>query len=299
MLSSAIRSSLRSSSRLTARSAAPNRVSAFRTSRFRKYSTETPKSSSSGLLWAGVGAAAVGGVAWYFYSSDDAAKGAETALKSGVQSAKVAVNFVPTKADYQKVCCHVISHLSRVELSPRGVSRSTSRSPNFWTMLAMLDTMTVHTAQCFFDLPGMRLERMTKRPVLAEGEYVLIRIHPYDGSNDMVKCNSNYATMRFEPEALHGANNGLNTARALMEKVKVEFPWISYGDLWTLAGVAAVQEMAGPKIPWRPGRIDGFAKDATPDGRLPDAAQGAPHVRNIFNRMGYGVFHPFCPGRTD
>ena len=98
--------------------------------------------------------------------------------------------------------------------------------------------------------------------------------------------------MRFEPEALHDANNGLDVARVLMEKVKAEFPWISYGDLWTLAGVAAVQEMAGPKIPWRPGRIDGFAKDATPDGRLPDAALGAPHVRDIFNRMGYGIFPP-------
>ena len=47
--------------------------------------------------------------------------------------------------------------------------------------------------------------------------------------------------MRFEPEARHGANAGLNIARDLMEKVKAEFPWISYGDLWTLAGVAAVQ----------------------------------------------------------
>ena len=106
MFSSAIRSSLRSSSRLTARSAAPNKVSAFRTSGFRKYSTETPKSSSNTLLWASVGAAAVGGIAWYLYSSDDAVKGAETALKSGVQSAKVAANFVPTKDDYQKVRCH-------------------------------------------------------------------------------------------------------------------------------------------------------------------------------------------------
>ena len=52
----------------------------------------------------------------------------------------------------------------------------------------MLDTMTVPTAQCFFDLRGMRPERMTKRPVLAEGEYTLLRIHPCDGSNDMVKC---------------------------------------------------------------------------------------------------------------
>ena len=56
-----------------------------------------------------------------------------------------------------------------------------------------------------------------------------------------MKFISNYATMRFEPEALHGANAGLNVARDLMEKVKQEFPWISYGDLWTLGGVAAIQ----------------------------------------------------------
>jgi len=52
---------------------------------------------------------------------------------------------------------------------------------------------------------------------------------------------SNYATMRFEPESHHGANNGLHIARGLMEQVKKEFEWISYGDLWTLAGVAAIQ----------------------------------------------------------
>lgn len=47
--------------------------------------------------------------------------------------------------------------------------------------------------------------------------------------------------MRFQPESKHGANAGLNIARDLMEKVKQEFPWISYGDLWTLGGVAAIQ----------------------------------------------------------
>lgn len=103
MFSSAIRSSLRSSSRLAARPAAPNRISAFRSSGLRRYSTEAPKSSSNTLLWTSIGVAAVGGVAWYIYSSDDAVKGAETALKSGVQSAKVAANFVPSKEDYQKV----------------------------------------------------------------------------------------------------------------------------------------------------------------------------------------------------
>ncbi|RPD57600.1 cytochrome c peroxidase [Lentinus tigrinus ALCF2SS1-7] len=98
---------------------------------------------------------------------------------------------------------------------------------------------------------------------------------------------SNYATMRFEPEATHGANAGLKVARDVLEPIKQEFPWISYGDLWTLAGVTAIQELGGPKIPWRPGRIDGFAAQCTPDGRLPDASQGADHVRNIFYRMGF------------
>ena len=93
--------------------------------------------------------------------------------------------------------------------------------------------------------------------------------------------------MRFAPESQHGANAGLNVARELMERLKTEFPWISYGDLWTLGGVAAVQEMGGPKIPWRPGRIDGFAAQATPDGRLPDASQGGDHLRRIFGRMGF------------
>ena len=47
--------------------------------------------------------------------------------------------------------------------------------------------------------------------------------------------------MRFAPESLHGANNGLDVARQLLEGVKKDFAWISYGDLWTLAGVAAIQ----------------------------------------------------------
>ncbi|GJJ06430.1 hypothetical protein Clacol_000622 [Clathrus columnatus] len=125
-----------------------------------------------------------------------------------------------------------------------------------------------------------------------DGSYapVLIRLAWHASGTYDEKTNtggSNYATMRFAPESLHGANNGLVVARNLMEQVKKEFPWISYGDLWTLAGVAAIQEMQGPKIPWRPGRIDGHEKDVTPDGRLPDAAQGQKHIRDIFYRMGF------------
>ena len=82
------------------------RASAFRSPAFRRFSTETPpppKKSNTGL-YAGVGAAVVGGVAlWIFSSDSDAAKSAGTAFKSGAQSAKVAANFVPTKEDYIKV----------------------------------------------------------------------------------------------------------------------------------------------------------------------------------------------------
>jgi cytochrome c peroxidase len=39
--------------------------------------------------------------------------------------------------------------------------------------------------------------------------------------------------------------------------------------------------MGGPKVPWRPGRIDGVAANATPDGRLPDATLGQDHLRAV------------------
>jgi cytochrome c peroxidase len=94
--------------------------------------------------------------------------------------------------------------------------------------------------------------------------------------------------MRFKPECDHGANAGLAVARDVLDKVKAKYPEISYGDLWTLAGVVAVEEMGGPKIKWAPGRSDAASGTACPvDGRLPDASQGAQHVRNIFYNMGF------------
>ncbi|KTW31276.1 uncharacterized protein T551_01348 [Pneumocystis jirovecii RU7] len=98
---------------------------------------------------------------------------------------------------------------------------------------------------------------------------------------------SNGATMRFEPESKHAANAGLHVARDALEKIKKKNPWISYSDLWTLAAVCAIQEMSGPAIPWRPGRIDGVCTQCPPDGLLPDASKGQDHLRNIFYRMGF------------
>ncbi|KAG4305701.1 hypothetical protein PORY_000611 [Pneumocystis oryctolagi] len=98
---------------------------------------------------------------------------------------------------------------------------------------------------------------------------------------------SNGATMRFEPESKHVANAGLHVAREALEKIKKKNPWISYGDLWTLAAVCAIQEMSGPTIPWRPGRVDGISTQCPPDGLLPDASKDQDHLRNIFYRMGF------------
>jgi len=85
-----------------------------------------------------------------------------------------------------------------------------------------------------------------------------------------------------------GSNAGLDVARDLLEPIKKAFPTISYADLYTLAGVVAIEEMGGPTIPWRPGRTD--ATDGTacpPDGNLPDASKEQNHLRNIFYRMGF------------
>ncbi|KAH8805661.1 cytochrome c peroxidase-like protein [Xylogone sp. PMI_703] len=99
---------------------------------------------------------------------------------------------------------------------------------------------------------------------------------------------SNGAGMRYEGEGGDPANAGLEHARVFLEGVKAKHPWITYADLWTLAGVVSIEEMGGPKIPWQGGRTD-FVDDSKipPRGRLPDAAQGADHLRDIFYKMGF------------
>lgn len=94
--------------------------------------------------------------------------------------------------------------------------------------------------------------------------------------------------MRYEAEGGDPANAGLQHGRAFLEPVKERHPWITYADLWTLAGVAAIKEMGGPEIAWLPGRTD-LVDDSKvpPRGRLPDGAQGADHLRHIFHRMGF------------
>lgn len=99
--------------------------------------------------------------------------------------------------------------------------------------------------------------------------------------------------MRFAPEINHGGNAGLDKAQKWLESIKRKHPNISYADIWILAGIVAIEEMAGPKINFTPGRTDSAdattpGDDApTPDGRLPDGDKGAQHLRDIFYRQGF------------
>lgn len=91
-----------------------------------------------------------------------------------------------------------------------------------------------------------------------------------------------------EKEGGDPANAGLQHARVFLEPIKKQFPWLTYSDLWTLAGVVAIKSMGGPDIQWKPGRTDfGDDSKSPPRGRLPDGAKDGPHLRDVFYRMGF------------
>jgi hypothetical protein len=99
---------------------------------------------------------------------------------------------------------------------------------------------------------------------------------------------SNGATMRFAPESTDSANAGLHIPRNVLGPVLAHHPKLSTADLWTYAGICALEFVGGPKIPHAFGRIDApNGSTCPPNGRLPDASQGAQHVRDIFYRMGF------------
>jgi cytochrome c peroxidase len=133
---------------------------------------------------------------------------------------------------------------------------------------------------------------LASNPKYDDGSYgpVLVRLAWHAaGTYDKASGTggSDGATMRFEPESKHGANAGLDTARALLAPIGKKYPNVSTADLWQFAAVVAIEEMGGPKIPFRFGRVDKSADACTPDGRLPDATKGADHLRSIFYRMGF------------
>jgi len=99
---------------------------------------------------------------------------------------------------------------------------------------------------------------------------------------------SNGATMRFEPESADPANAGLHIIRDMLLPVSANHPELSTADIWCASGCAALEFLGGPKIQPTFGRLDApSGVYCPPNGRLPDAAQGADHLREVFGRMGF------------
>lgn len=102
-------------------------------------------------------------------------------------------------------------------------------------------------------------------------------------------------SLRLIPEITDPGNTGLEPARVVLEMVKQQFPWISYADLYTFAGVTAIEAMGGPKVEWKPGRTDCITDQFVPkNGRLPIGSKHSDHIRAVFNRMGFNDQEIVC-----
>lgn len=76
--------------------------------------------------------------------------------------------------------------------------------------------------------------------------------------------------------------------RDMLHPLSEKFPEVSIADAWTFAGAQAIKLTGGPEIEHSLGRSDADSETACPpNGRLPDAAQGAEHLREVFYRMGF------------
>mmetsp|Transcript_4975 Transcript_4975/g.10353 ORF Transcript_4975/g.10353 Transcript_4975/m.10353 type:complete len:368 (+) Transcript_4975:617-1720(+) len=136
-------------------------------------------------------------------------------------------------------------------------------------------------------------------------------------------------TYRFENEVNDPENAGLTKARDLLDQIKRRFEWLSYADLYVLAGTVAIEYAGGPYIPLKTGRPDyddaaaekvygtgkcpfGYgdinpntsrlpAADLGPDPNVPSDApvqeREAPTinaVRRTFHRMGFSDKEAVC-----
>ncbi|KAI9637367.1 heme peroxidase [Dioszegia hungarica] len=142
------------------------------------------------------------------------------------------------------------------------------------------------------------VRKILKQPGYDDGSIgpVLVRLAWHQsGTYSAIDSNggSNGAGMRFGTEKMDPANAGLHHAITYLMPIQEANPWITHADLWTLAGVEAIEAMGGPKVPWEAGRTDYETEEAATDhrgeivNRLPDGSKGADHIRDIFGRMGF------------
>ena len=107
-----------------------------------------------------------------------------------------------------------------------------------------------------------------------------------------------YSLARINSHAFISQENFLSPIYPIVSTIfsfiiafKAKFPSLSYAELYTLAGVVAIQGAGGPTIPYRLGRggkISGTT--SPPEGRLPDAGKGThakniQHIREVFSQL--------------
>uniref|UniRef100_A0A803NP41 L-ascorbate peroxidase n=1 Tax=Cannabis sativa TaxID=3483 RepID=A0A803NP41_CANSA len=114
---------------------------------------------------------------------------------------------------------------------------------------------------------------------------IMLRLAWHDAGTYDAKTKSGgpNGSIRLPEELNHKANTGLKFAVDHCEQVKSKHPIITYADLYQLAGVVAVEITGGPTIDFVYGRKD--SNKPVEEGRLPDATQGASHLRDVFYRM--------------
>jgi len=137
---------------------------------------------------------------------------------------------------------------------------------------------------------------------------ILIRLAWHDsGTYDQrigtfPECGGANGAIRFDPEMNMGANAGLSKARGYLEEIVKKCPNVSWADLIQLASATAVQNMGGPVIDMKYGRVsvdspsgcagpksrEGFADNTgLPDAKPPfgcGASTPAQHLRNVFTK---------------
>ncbi|KAJ1500475.1 hypothetical protein HMI55_003872 [Coelomomyces lativittatus] len=118
--------------------------------------------------------------------------------------------------------------------------------------------MVITPSSSSYDEVKKSIQNLLHHPTWDDGSLgpLLVRLAWHaSGTYDRVTGTggSDGATMRFAPESSDSANAGLEHARKFLEPIKQKYPWISYADLWTLAGAVAIEAMGGPKIPWSAG----------------------------------------------
>ncbi|CAF1221633.1 unnamed protein product [Didymodactylos carnosus] len=103
-----------------------------------------------------------------------------------------------------------------------------------------------------------------------------------------------------------GGSNGAFTPRQRLGQIKQDFPLISYADLYVLCGVVAISQMGGPKVPFRPGRVDIDPNNLIIVQQanrfpLPEDSKETMHAK--FRLMGFGkkemvtLLDAYCLGR--